>query len=109
VLSRHGKPWQKESQKERSEGEHGGIVLPLVFDFLDNSRSKPRVFTNTAWVGALDKTAPRRNRRWCAAAAHQPLSFAPSLKLNRKVPHNLFVASDGREPLGCGFIQRCGP
>src|SRR5467141_695149 len=50
VLLRRGKPRQKESRKERSEGEHEGIVLPLVIDFLDNSRNKPRVLTDTAWV-----------------------------------------------------------
>src|SRR5260370_30078988 len=48
VLLCHGIPRQKENRKERSEGEHGGIVLPLVIDFLDNSRSKPRMFTDTA-------------------------------------------------------------
>ena len=54
VLLRHGKPRQKkESRKERSEGEHGGIVLPLVIDFRYNSRSKPRVFTDTAWADRM--------------------------------------------------------
>ena len=53
VLLRRGKPRQKESRKERSEGEHEGIVLPLVIDFLDNSPNKPRVFTDTPWVDRM--------------------------------------------------------